>query len=134
MAQFDLDRLIDAAIPFAQQMLLKHGEFYPFGFSLDTTGQISADSPISTTSMPEPQLLIENLKYFYRQAFLENKIVAACICLGVTLREEKGDAIQIHLEHANGKSIHVYLPYTARGGQIEYGELASSLKDRELTQ
>ena len=39
VARPDLDALMSALLPFAQRMLSKHGEFYPFGAAIDREGQ-----------------------------------------------------------------------------------------------
>ena len=41
MAHPDLDKLLNVILPLAQQMLGKHGEYYPFGSSMTTEGQIN---------------------------------------------------------------------------------------------
>jgi hypothetical protein len=42
MAHPDLDELLNALLPFAQQLLSKHGEFYPFRSAMTTDGEIEA--------------------------------------------------------------------------------------------
>jgi hypothetical protein len=38
----DLEQLLSAAVPFAEQMLMNHGEFFPYGSSMNGDGKISA--------------------------------------------------------------------------------------------
>jgi hypothetical protein len=42
MAHLDLDQLLNTLIPFAQQMLSKYGELFPFGFAMTANGKIEA--------------------------------------------------------------------------------------------
>ena len=37
----DCESLLNAVLPFAQQMLDRHGEFYPYGGAMTTDGQIT---------------------------------------------------------------------------------------------
>ena|SRR5688572_13847005 len=41
MPREDLDNLLSACIPFAQQVLAKNGTFFPFGATMSPTGEIS---------------------------------------------------------------------------------------------
>lgn len=40
MARPDLNALLETALPFAQQMLEEHGDFYPFGATMKVDGKI----------------------------------------------------------------------------------------------
>jgi hypothetical protein len=41
MANPDLEELLNVLVPFAHEMLAKHGEFYPIGVSMDAKGEVS---------------------------------------------------------------------------------------------
>ena len=38
----DLSQLLNAMVPFGQQMLEEHGEFFPYGGVMTTSGEIQA--------------------------------------------------------------------------------------------
>jgi hypothetical protein len=67
MAHPDLDLLLNAVLPFAQQMLAKHGEFFPFGTSMTTDGEIIANSAYDGDEQPPSQRLIDLLTQAFRQ-------------------------------------------------------------------
>lgn len=59
MAHPDLDELLNALLPFAQQMLAKNREFYPFAFSMAMDGQVIADTTFESDENKSPQELID---------------------------------------------------------------------------
>jgi len=40
MSMEEVDALLNAVLPFAQQMLEKYGQFYPLGASMDKSGKV----------------------------------------------------------------------------------------------
>jgi hypothetical protein len=67
MAHPELDALFNTLLPFAQTMLREHGEFYPFGATMTTSGEIrhvgaKMEDDDHPPSQPLIDLLIETFK------------------------------------------------------------------------
>ena len=60
--QSDLDRLLNTVLPFADEMLRKHGEFYPYGAAITREGeeQVFAADP-GETEDPNPSEVLTSL-------------------------------------------------------------------------
>jgi hypothetical protein len=128
MAHPDLDVMLNALLPFAQQMLAKHGEFYPFGASLKPNGeivQIAVDTGIEHPNSADViKLLVDGL----RNRAAKEVLRAAAICCDVRTippgETEKRDAINVQLAHVSGESADVYLPYVKDGSHdYLYGQI-----------
>jgi hypothetical protein len=137
MAHPDLDQLLNALLPFAQQMLSKHGEFYPFGSAMSTDGKIEAHAAYDGGEQPPSQQLIDLLTQGFRQQASSGKIRAAAICCDVRAippgQSEKTDAICVSAEHQSGEAADVYLPYKKGWfGKISYGEIFGAARTREF--
>jgi hypothetical protein len=137
MAHPDLDQLLNAVLPFAQQMLAKHGEFFPFGSSMTTDGEIIANGAYDGDEQPPSQQLIDLLTQAFRQEAAAGKIRAAAICYDVRTvppgRSEKTDAICVSSEHQNGEAADVYVPYKKGWfGKISYGQIFGAARKREF--
>jgi hypothetical protein len=83
MAHPDLDQLLNSLIPFAQQMLSKRGEFFPFGSAMTTDGKIEAHAAYDGNEQPPSQQLIDLLTQGFRQQASSRRIRAAAICYDV---------------------------------------------------
>lgn len=121
-AQDDLDGLLDVALPFAQQMLDQHGEFFPYGVALDEAGEARmvagdpqlGDRPASTDVL---STLVEALRT-ERDSF-------RAVALVSDVRLGRSDSVRVQLEHRDGHAISVFLPYKKkrRGRGVEYGRV-----------
>jgi hypothetical protein len=53
------EALMNEAIPFAEKMLEKHGEFYPYGYVMKPSGEIVLMAGYDGTDRPKSQIIIE---------------------------------------------------------------------------
>jgi len=137
MAHPDLDKLMHALLPFAQQMLAKHGEFYPYGSTMTTDGRIVAQAAYDGHEHPPSQQLIDLMTQAFRQQAAAGEIRAAGICYDVRTiplgQNEKSDAICLGLEHKTGQCISVFLPYKKGWfSKVQYGDLFATKRDGQF--
>jgi hypothetical protein len=132
----DLDALLDPLLNFAQEMLRKSGEFYPFGAVMYVDGDMSMVSGYAGSEHPPSTEVIEVLREGMRKQATNGEIRAAAICYDATIRDEAGkpsDAIGVTMEHAAGDSAEIFLPYSKpRFGPIRFGELSANGVDRTI--
>ena len=133
-AESELEQLLNAVIPFAQQMLSKHGEFNPFAAAVSREGRLKfiGIPPHEQNKITED--LIDRLRETLIIGASKGDYRATGICsdvsVAVTDDGEKSDAVRISLEHLDGQSMNVFLPYRMDpAGEIEYGEIFASVTD-----
>jgi len=137
MADTDLELLLKALIPFAQQMLARQGDYYPFGTSIGLDGNISHISTFDGNEHPSYTQVIEKLTRVIRQKIKNGEIKAAGICYDIRTippgQTRKSDAIFIGLEDQSGDAVEVCLPYK-KGffGKITYGQIFAGVRDRQF--
>jgi len=137
VAHPDLDQLFNEALPFAQEMLAKHGEFYPFAVSMTSEGEVvhvGADTGDDNPSSPE---VIDLLAGGLREQANRRGIRAAALCVDVRTippgETEKRDAICARLEHANGETVDVFVPYRKGWlGKPKYGDLFAAQGEHHI--
>jgi len=121
--QSDLDELLNTALPFAAQLLAKHGEFFPYAVAMKGDGQIAMIAGYTGSEQPPSADLLAVIYQGLRAKASDNR--AAAVVADVRLREEGTDAIQVEIEHREGIALKVLLPYRKKrfGGQIETGQM-----------
>ena len=137
MAREDLDNLLSACIPFAQQMLAKHGTFFPFGFTMSQTGAINLaqgyDDKPGVNAQEIINLTLEGFRAGARSG--DYKAVALCVDVRVDAPDGSGktDAIRVTLEENGGEALNVFMPYRKRMLRgIAYGEIFASAVDHSV--
>lgn len=117
-AQQDLDALLELTLPFAQQQLAEHGEFFPFAAAVGVDGAprlIAADPGVG--ERPASRDVLDQLVGGLRAA-----------ALVADVRVGESDAARVELEHRDGQAICVLLPYKRRRLRrgVAYGELGAA--------
>ena len=131
-ARQDYDQLLNALLPFAQQMLEKHGEFHPFGAAMMAGGEIVAAAGYDGTEHPSPEQIVSLLIDGFKADAGKGKIRAAGICINASIQaidsKKRLDAVQVSLDHTVGEPMDLYLPYR-RGflGRYSYGEIKANV-------
>lgn len=118
-------------LPFAQQMLEKQGEFYPFGAVMSTGGEaglLGADP--GQGERPASAAVLATMLGGIRGQRAGYRAVATCF----DVRLPDSDAVRVELEHQEGQTIAVLLPYKKKrfGRGVEYGELRGGTADRQV--
>ncbi len=137
MANPDLDELLNTLFPFAEQMLAKHGEFYPFGARMEKDGTIAHVAAHTGDEHSPSQEVIDLLARGFRDEALQGKVRAVGICFDVRVippnQADETDAVCARLEHENGEAVQVFLPYhKSRLGKYKFGELFASRGEHEI--
>jgi hypothetical protein len=123
----EAETLMNEILPVAERMLKKYGEFYPYGGCMRPDGTITH---VGATDEDTPRPKSKDLLFILRNAFREMagrgdcKAVAVAFDMSITLpnSDERSDAIQMSIEHADGYSVDIFFPYRLSAGEISYGE------------
>jgi hypothetical protein len=119
----EAQRLVSSALPFAEQLLTKYGEFFPFGRVINVDGEIGYHAAYLGDEHPASSDLIDALRQVFRQMAADDKIRASAIIYDIfTLppeRSEKQDAICIAVDHRDSYSVQVIFPYRLVDGVPE---------------
>jgi len=125
-AKTEAEDLMNAALPFATQTLTKHGEFFPFAYTLGNDGAIAMVAGYDGREHPPSQDIIDLLKDGLRADAAAHRIRATAIVYDVRVTEpksgSKSDAIAVALDHKDRYSVVVFFPYTLSGSSLEVQE------------
>lgn len=123
----DVEELMNAGIPFAEQMLREHGEFFPFAVARRDDGTITAVATAEAEEQPEAAEVLEQVTLALRQGAEAGDYVATAVFVDVTAalgEDEETDAVRAGLEHQEGYCVTVLFPYQrAEDGTVTFGEL-----------
>ncbi len=107
-AQADLDGLLSAVLPFAEQQLTAQGEFWPFGAAVSADGETSlAAVKDDLGESPQSEAILTGLYEIARTRADEQRAVA--FVADVLARGTY--AVRVELEHQEGVALVVLLPY-----------------------
>ena len=122
----ETESLMNAAIPFAKQMLVKYGEFYPYGHALNVKGEVVAIAGYDGRENPPSAAVIEILNKGFIQGARNGTYKATALVYDARVQLPssgmKSDAIAVSLNHRSSYSVVVYFPYKIEGSKLVEGE------------
>ena len=126
-AKAECEKLMNAALPFADQMLREHGEFFPFGGALNESGEIESIAAVDGSERPPSSELLARLRGALAQAARSGNYRATAAVYDVRVgRPPDGklsEAVAVELDHRDDLSVVLFVPYQRVDGQVEFGEL-----------
>jgi hypothetical protein len=127
-ASAEMEALLNAALPVAQDMVKRRGEFYPYAVTLGVDGETSTAA--GDADPGERPSSVEALEALHGRLVLRRSgLRATAVVSDVRLSTPPGDAIQVEIEHREGMALLVVVPYTRKrfGRSVTYGELRAAV-------
>jgi hypothetical protein len=123
-ARADLDTLLAAALRLAKQHLSEAAEFDPFVLVTASDGRLLGAEIDRSQLEPHPESAELAEAAIAQLVGLASSVRATALTLNARLAKERSDAIEVRLDHRDGASLVVLLPYKRPrfGGRIEYGD------------
>ena len=103
----DMSALLGAAMPFAEEMLGAHGEFYPYAVAVTGEGEITQLAVYMEEEHPDTVAMLEGLYEVGRQRSAELRAVAFVCNVGT----KSGNAVRVEIEHREGETMAAFAPY-----------------------
>jgi hypothetical protein len=120
-AKSDCEVLRNSVLPFAEQMLSRYGEFYPFGAAMQPDDAIVSIAGYDGQEHPPSADVIRLLKEGFVAGARKSQYKATALIydIRVTLPStgEKSDAIAVSLNHRDNYSVIVMFPYKIEDGK-----------------
>jgi hypothetical protein len=115
MQKQQLESLLKVVLPFGEMMLKNHGEFYPYGATMDVDEKITNVGGYTGDEHPKFVEVIKLLKGAFRRDGATGKIVACALVYDTRFtppgQTEKTDAMAVDLDHRDGMSVTMIYPY-----------------------
>jgi hypothetical protein len=126
----EIEEILNFLLPFAEQMLKKEGEFYPYAATMAADGEVAAVAIYEGDENPDVGDLLVTLHDQLREQAAEGAIRASGIAADVTLTDpdsgETSDAVQVQLDHVDAEAVDIYAPYEKEPDGIKFGELVAA--------
>ena len=135
-AKAECEHLLNAALPFALQMLERHGEFNPYGQTMRADGKVTAVAAHDEREHPPSADVIRMLKQTFTAEAKSGKVKATALVYDMRVQlpttGAKSDAIAVALDHRDNYSVVVFLPYHIEGSKVVTGEMFAQKGDANI--
>jgi hypothetical protein len=131
----DFEKLINIFFPFAEELLLKYGEFLPFAGAIDNAGDIVSVGEPSQGASVQPGDLVDSLKNSLKSG--KENFKAGTVFYDVRTKDndtgQTADAIAVFIEHRDGKSAYEFIyPYILSEQNITIEESFGNELQKEI--
>jgi hypothetical protein len=111
----ECEELMSAVMPHAEELLARHGEFFPFGATLSPSNEVILTAA-ELAEREAPSLdVIRLLEEGFRRGAAQARYKATALVYDVRVvppkKAEKQDAIAVRLDHRDRYAVVVYFPY-----------------------
>jgi hypothetical protein len=135
-AKAESETLLNAALPFAEEMLHKHGEFFPYGYALNSNGEPVSVAAYDGREHPPSAELIRLLKQVLTEEAKTGKYKATALVYDVRVQlpsnGAKSDAIAVSLNHKDNYSVIVFFAYKLDGAKVVMGEVFAQQGESDI--
>ncbi len=125
-AKSDCNLLLQAAMPFARQMLELEGGFLPFGAQMQSNGEIVSVGADNGEEYPHVPDLIDLLRDSFVAGAADGSLKATALVFDVTVtlpdNDRKSPAIAVALDHRDSYSVKVFFTYRIADGKASVGK------------
>jgi len=129
----ECERLLNALLPFAGEMLEQRGAFAPYGGFLSPEGELFH---VGVKQDERPAVVVTAL----RESFREIAAQQGCSVLGLVSEvvthipqlDWMCEAIHFSLDHATGYSVEVFMPYQLVEREVVFGDVFSEIGKHDL--
>jgi hypothetical protein len=119
--QAQVEALMNEGLGFAEHLLAKHGEFFPFAISMHPLGETRHINVYDANERPSPQQVIDLLIKALCELAKSGESKAIALIVNTTITRDgkaSGDAVQAGLEHQSGYCVNVLFPYSLDSGAL----------------
>jgi hypothetical protein len=135
-AKEQCETLMNEAIDFAEVLLNKNGEFFPFGKAMDADGNIVSVAAYDGDEHSPSQEVIDMLKAGFRSCGQKGEYIACALAYDVRVRSQESgdpvDAVAIDLDNVNDYSVTVFFPYSMQNGEAVFGSISAQQGDNDI--
>jgi len=117
----ETQKLLDAVLPLTKKLLVDNQEFFPFGEIMKSNGEQVNLSASNDRERPRSSDLISILQEHYIESAKSEEIIASALVYDVKIKNS--DAIAVDLDHTDGYSVTVIVPYELDGNKLVTGEM-----------
>ena len=129
MAKEQCNALMNEGYAFAQLMLKNDGEFHPYAVTLTTDGSMTHVGATDGREFPPGADVLALLMRGLRAQSAAREIDAFGLFSRVVVGPDGRDAGRAELEHCDGYSVSVFLPYTLTEDGPTYGDLFAMARE-----